>query len=53
MAYQALNNYVMGCTDAMNQQITLPVIPVTPANVDDPAQVVPWEPFPISTVDIT
>lgn len=44
VAYQALNNYVMGCTDTMNQQITLPVIPVTPENVDDPAQVVPWEP---------
>ena len=44
VAYHALNNYVSGCTDEMNQQITLPVIPVTPENVDDPTQVVPWEP---------
>ncbi len=44
VAYHALNNYVQGCTDAMNQQIMLPVIPVTPENVDDPMQVVPWEP---------
>ena len=31
----------------MNQQIMLPVIPVTPENVDDPTQVVPWQPDPI------
>ena len=47
VAYHALNNYVQGCTDAMNQQIMLPVIPVTPENVDDPTQVVPWEPDPV------
>lgn len=47
VAYHALNNYVQGCTDEMNQQIMLPVIPVTPENVDDPTQVVPWEPDPI------
>ncbi len=44
VAYQALNNHVQGCTDEMNQQIMLPVIPVTAENVDDPTQVVPWEP---------
>lgn len=44
VAYQALNNYVQGCSDEMNQQIMLPVIPVTPENVSDPMQVVPWEP---------
>lgn len=44
VAYHALNNYVSGCTDEMNQQIMLPVIPVTPDNVDDPMQVVPWQP---------
>ena len=44
VAYHALNNFVQGCTDATNQQIMLPVIPVTPENVSDPMQVVPWEP---------
>ena len=44
VAYHALNNYVSGCTDATNQQITLPVIPVTPETVSDPTLVVPWEP---------
>ena len=44
VAYHALNNYVSGCTDEMNQQIMLPVIPVTPETVADPTLVVPWEP---------
>lgn len=47
VAYHALNNYVQGCTDEINQQIMLPVIPVTPENVEDPTQVVPWEPDPV------
>ncbi len=47
VAYHALNNYVQGCTDELNQQIMLPVIPVTPENVDDPTQVVPWTPDPV------
>jgi ribose transport system substrate-binding protein len=44
VAYHALNNYVSGCTDATNEQIMLPVIPVTPETVADPTLVVPWEP---------
>jgi ribose transport system substrate-binding protein len=47
IAYHALNNYVQGCTDEINQQIMLPVIEVTPENVADPMQVVPWEPSDI------
>ena len=47
VAYHALNNFVQGCTDEINQQIMLPVIPVTPENVDDPTQVVPWAPDPV------
>lgn len=47
IAYHALNNYVSGCTDQLNQQIMLPVIPVTPENADDPTAVVPWEPSDI------
>jgi ribose transport system substrate-binding protein len=47
VAYHALNNHVQGCSDETNQQIMLPVIPVTPDNVDDPTQVVPWEPADI------
>lgn len=47
VAYHALNNFVQGCSDEMNQQIMLPVIPVTQENVDDPTQVVPWEVDPV------
>jgi ribose transport system substrate-binding protein len=47
VAYHALNNFVSGCTDEMNRQIMLPVIEVTSENVDDPTQVVPWEPSDI------
>lgn len=44
VAYLALDNFVQGCSDAINQQLLLPVIPVTAENIDDPMQVVPWEP---------
>jgi ribose transport system substrate-binding protein len=44
VAYHALNNHVSGCTDEMNEQIMLPVIPVTPETVADPTLVVPWVP---------
>ena len=44
VAYHALNNYVSGCTDEINQHIVLPVIEVTEDNMDDPTQVVPWVP---------
>lgn len=44
VAYLALDNFVQGCSDTINQRIVLPVIPVTDANVDDPTQVVSWEP---------
>lgn len=47
VAYHALNNFVSGCTDEINQNIGLPVIEVTQENVDDPTQVVPWEPSEI------
>lgn len=44
VAYLALDNFVQGCSDAINQAFVLPVIPVTDENVDDPTAVVPWEP---------
>ncbi len=44
VAYLALDNHVQGCSTDMNQRLVLPVMPVTEANIDDPAQVVPWEP---------
>lgn len=44
VAYLALDNFVQGCSDAINQSFVLPVIPVTEENVDDPTAVVPWEP---------
>jgi ribose transport system substrate-binding protein len=47
VAYHALNNHVQGCSDETNQQIMLPVIPVTEETVEDPMKVVPWEPSEI------
>ena len=44
VAYLALDNHIQGCSMEMNQRLVLPVIPVTEANIDDPMQVVPWEP---------
>lgn len=39
----ALHQYVSGDSKKVNQQIMLPVIPVTKANVADKSKVVPWE----------
>jgi ribose transport system substrate-binding protein len=47
VAYLALHNHVIGKTTEVNQRLVLPVIPVTEENIDDPKQVVPWEPDPI------
>jgi ribose transport system substrate-binding protein len=43
IAYLALHNYVIGKIKEKNQQIYLPIMPISQANIDDPMQVVPWE----------
>ena len=47
VALLALNQYVSGDSKAVNQQIMLPVIPVTKDTILDKAQVVPWEYDPV------
>lgn len=44
VAFMALYNQVTGRINQANKQYMLPVIEVTPQNVDDPTKVVPWEP---------
>lgn len=44
VAYLALHNHVLGTATATGQHFVLPVIAVTEQNIDDPHQVVPWEP---------
>lgn len=43
IAYLVLQNYVNGKIKKDNQQVYLPVMEITPNNIDDPMQVVPWE----------
>lgn len=44
IAYLALHNNVLGAIEAVGQHLVLPVIEVNNDNIDDPRQVVPWEP---------
>jgi ribose transport system substrate-binding protein len=44
VAFMALYNQVTGRVNQANTQYMLPVIEVTPQNVDDPTKVVPWQP---------
>lgn len=43
IAYLALHNDVIGAMDEINQQIYLPIMPISEDNIDDPTKVVPWE----------
>ena len=47
IAYLALHNFVTGARSEVGQHLVLPVIEVNNDNIDDPHQVVPWEPNPI------
>jgi len=47
IAYLALHNHVLGNSNAVGQHFVLPVIEVNNGNIDDPMQVVPWEPSDI------
>ncbi len=48
----ALHQNVMGDSDSINQQLMLPVIPVTKENIEDKTKVVPWEVDPVM-IDLT
>lgn len=43
VSYLALDNYVQGKSEAVEQSILLPIMPITQENIDDPTKVVPWE----------
>ncbi len=47
VALLALNQYVSGDSKKINQQIMLPVIPITKETTLDKSQVVPWEYDPV------
>lgn len=47
VAYLALHRYVVGASKEKNEQIMLPVMPVTQENMSRKDQVVPWEVDPI------
>ncbi len=47
VALLALNQFVSGDSKQLNQQIMLPVIPITKATTLDKSQVVPWEYDPV------
>jgi ribose transport system substrate-binding protein len=52
VALLALHHYAQGNTAFENEQIMLPVIPVTQTNIDDPEKVVPWQPNKV-WIDLT
>jgi ribose transport system substrate-binding protein len=43
----ALHAYVTGKDKKVNQQIMLPITPVTPATIDDKTKVIPWDVDPV------
>jgi ribose transport system substrate-binding protein len=43
VAYLALHNNVIGKIKDINQQVMLPIMPISDKNIDDPLAVVPWE----------
>ena len=47
VSFLALHEHVTGKSKALNQQIMLPITPVTPETIDDKTQVVPWEVDPV------
>jgi ribose transport system substrate-binding protein len=48
----ALHAYVTGKDTKLNQQIVLPITPVTAATIDDKSKVVPWDVDPV-WIDLT
>ena len=47
ISFLALHEHIMGKSKKLNQQIMLPITPVTKATIDDKTKVVPWEVDPI------
>jgi len=47
ISFLALQQYVTGKSDKVNQQIMLPNAPITPATINDKTKVIPWETDPV------
>ena len=47
ISFLALQTFVTGKTTTKNQQILLPIAPITPATIDDKTKVIPWDVDPV------
>lgn len=47
IAFLALHAYVTGTKTDLNQQIMLPITPITPETIDDKTLVIPWDIDPV------
>ena len=47
ISFLALHEHIMGKSKELNQQIMLPITPVTGETIDDKTKVVPWEVDPV------
>lgn len=47
ISFLALQDYVTGKNKAKNQEILLPIAPITPATIDDKTKVIPWDVDPV------
>ena len=47
ISFLALQSYVQGKVTKLNQQILLPIAPITPTTIDDKTKVIPWEVDPV------
>jgi len=47
ISFLALQDYVTGKNPAKNQQILLPIAPITSATIDDKTKVIPWDVDPV------
>ncbi len=47
ISFLALQAYVTGKIKTKNQQILLPISPITPATIDDKTKVIPWDVDPV------
>jgi ribose transport system substrate-binding protein len=47
ISFLALHAYVTGKITTKNQQILLPIAPITPATIDDKTKVIPWDVDPV------
>ena len=47
ISFLALQDYVTGKSKDKNQEILLPIAPITPATIDDKTKVIPWDVDPV------